>query len=298
VRLFGGQLEKDGLAYIAYANDRVTERLEAESSPDHKPRHDLMHHLIHARDPQTNAPFTRRDLDAESSLLIAAGADTTSTTLAAALFYLTLPSSQAILSDLTTQLSSQFPTVESIRGQAITNQPLLRAIIDESLRLSPSVPTHLPRTIVQNPGITIAGHFIPKGTTVGCAAYVLHRDPLAFPKADEFLPERWLVDEDAEEGSLRCKEQVDKAREAFCAFSLGSRGCVGKGLAYLELAMVLGRVLWEFDVVMVEGQKEMTVRTVEEGRKRGWKVSGKEFQLKDSFLAERDGPVVKFVKRR
>ena len=49
------------------------------------------------------------------------------------------------------------------------------------------------------------------------------------------------------------KESIRIARDAFCAFSLGTRGCVGRSVAYLELALELARCLWLFDIRQAEG---------------------------------------------
>jgi cytochrome P450 len=294
----GGQTARDEHAYIEYANACVASRIASPKGKSEE-RKDVMYHMLNARDPISNLPFSKKDLDAESSLLIAAGADTTSTTLAAAIFYLTLPSSRGYLEELTQQLRQSFENPQSIRGSKIATQPLLRAVADETLRLSPSVPTHLPRMVVERPGITIAGRFIPAGTIVGSPAYVLHRNQEAYPEPEQFRPERWTVQEGAAADSLQHPNQVALAKEAFCAFSLGSRGCVGKSLAYMELSIALGRLLWNFDVRRAAGMETtVTARTVEAGSAKGWTVRPTEYQLKDRFLAERDGPMVEFRPRQ
>ena len=312
MNLFGGQLARDEHAYVSYANDRVTERLTIEKDSTNKTRNDMMHHLIHARDPLTDKPFTRQDLDAESSLLIAAGADTTSTTLSAAFFYLTLPSSVPILQHIQSQLRSTYPALSSITTPSITTHTYLRAIIDETLRLAPPVPTHLPRTIIPNAsgGLNFDDHFIPTGTTVGCSAYVLHHDPTAYPDPFSFRPERWIPHDHSTNTNtastststhlpapspLQTPQQVSLAREAFTAFSHGSRGCVGKQLAYLELCICLGRVLWTYDIRRSANQPGVTM--ADQRRKRGWKIRDDEYQLRDCFLAERQGPWVEFRRR-
>ena len=311
MNLFGGQLARDEHAYVSYANDRVAERLAMEDNPTKKPRADMMHHMIHARDPVTSQPFTRQDLDAESSLLIAAGADTTSTTLAAAFFYLTLPSSLPILTEIQSQLRRTYVSISDIAAPSITAHTYLRAIIDETLRLAPPVPTHLPRTIIPNPsgGLMIDDNFIRQGTTVGCSAYVLHHDATAYPSPYEFLPERWIPHPSSASTTtlksttptpthlsnpspLQSPSQISLARQSFTPFSHGSRGCVGRSLAYLELSLTLARILHLYDVRRTEKQPGVTL--AEERRRRGWDVRDDEYQLRDCFLAEREGPWVEF----
>jgi cytochrome P450 len=265
-------------------------------------RKDMMHFILNARDPQTDRPFSRSDLDAEASLLIAAGADTTSTTLAAALFYLTLPSSSRVLSKLQTELRESFASSADIKSPSITSHTYLRAVIDEVLRLAPPVPTHLPRQVIPNQGLNIDGMTIPRGAIVGVPAYALHHNEQYFPESWAFRPERWIPsnpttpDRDVADSaepvgesglSLRDPAQVQAAREAFAPFSLGSRGCVGRSLAYLELCICLGRLLYTFDIRRAEHSDDIAVR-------RGHDVRLDEYQLKDRFLADRNGPMIEF----
>lgn len=304
---FGGKTAQAEHDFVAYASSCVKARA-AEEREFEKVRLDMMHYLLNAKDPVTGEPFTDQDLDSESSLLIAAGADTTSSTLAAAFFYLTLPASVSILSHLQRSLRTAFREASAITWSATKNNAYLRAVIEESLRMAPAAPAHLPRTILHSPGIEIAGHFIPVGTTVGCSAYVLHHNETAYPDSFSFRPERWIVSGTESDKEVRPStkihlpfvsplqdpEQVARAREAFCAFSLGSRGCPGKTLAYMELCLALARVLWEFDLRRADDEVQLSVRSEEYARKHGLDWRDDEYQLKDVFIVDRAGPVIEF----
>lgn len=293
---FGGQAARDEFHFVAYAAACMKERIAKEEEEEKEVRKDMMHYILNAKDPVTSRPFTQLELEAETSLLIAAGADTTSSSLAAAFFYLMLPSSEPILQYLQQQLRKDFAEVSSITWSAVKNHAYFRAVVEEILRFSPAVPSELPRTIIAKPGIEIAGEFIPAGTTVGCSAYVLHHDEAAYPEPFAFKPERWIPQNIethlAEPSPLQDAGQIAKAREAFCAFSLGSRGCVGKQLAYMELSLALARVLWTFD--MRRAPEQVTTRTKDEAELRGLPWHENEYQVKDVFLTVRDGPLVEF----
>ncbi|KAF2626375.1 cytochrome P450 [Macroventuria anomochaeta] len=99
--------------------------------------------------------------------------------------------------------------------------PYLTAVVKESLRLSMANPTRLPH-VVPAGGWLFKGTFFPANSIVGCAAYELHFNPDVFPEPREFMPERWL---DATE---------DMSRYWF-AFGAGSRACIARNLATLEL---------------------------------------------------------------
>lgn len=296
--IIGGETAQAEHAFVEYASTCVKARAAKEHEGKNE-RKDMMHYILNAKDPESGQPFTDADLDAESSLLIAAGADTTSTTLAAAFFYLTLPSSARVLSHLQQMLRSEYATQTDMTWTTIKGNTYLRAVIEETLRLAPAAPSELPRTILHKPGLEIAGEFIPAGTTVGCAAYVLHHNEESYPDSFSFLPERWIADSSVtthldEPSVLQQPEQVARAREAFCAFSLGSRGCVGKTLAYMELCLTLAHVLRMYDIRRAEGVEQISIRSEEYAKQRGLQWKEDEYQIKDVFITDRAGPVVQF----
>lgn len=85
-------------------------------------------------------------------------------------------------------------------------------MIKESLRLSSPVPGTIPR-IVPDGGVTWAGCYLPAGTSVSMALRTIHDNEDIFPNADQFLPERWLDNEDLDHWLV--------------VFGKGSRACIG-----------------------------------------------------------------------
>lgn len=63
-----------------------------------------------------------------------------------------------------------------------------------------------------------------------------------FRRPDEFIPERFL-DGAKEEG-----EFSHDHRGVLQPFSVGTRNCIGKNLAYAEMRLVLAKVLFHFDM--------------------------------------------------
>ncbi|KAK9425302.1 putative Cytochrome P450 [Seiridium unicorne] len=64
----------------------------------------------------------------------------------------------------------------------------------------------------------------------------------------KFKPERWLIP--AADGSGNDGEsQFDSAAGPQLAFGLGTRGCYGKRLAYLELRILITMILWNFELL-------------------------------------------------
>lgn len=67
--------------------------------------------------------------------------------------------------------------------------PYLTAVVNETLRLTP-IAVAVPRRLRE--AVTLAGHHLPTGTTVGASIYVAHRSR-AWTRPDEFEPERFLA---------------------------------------------------------------------------------------------------------
>lgn len=221
---------------------------------------------------------------------IIAGSDTTSTAMAATIFYLVR--NVHALKTATAEIRSKFNNAEDIvHGPDLGSCTYLRACIDEAMRLSPSVGGILPREVLAG-GITIDGMTLPEGTVVGASHYTLHHNADYFPAPFTYTPERWLTGAaDGATGRVTAADDVQRAQSAFCPFSVGPRGCIGKGLAYAEMMTTLARTLFLYDMRRAvgvvdpgEGRPEL-----EWGRHRET-----EFQLIDTFTSAKTGPMVEF----
>jgi cytochrome P450 len=283
--------------YMAYSKAQAVER--TQMSADKSDRKDFFYYLLKAKDPETGLGFSMQELWGESNLLIIAGSDTTSTALASAIFYLV--HNLTCLSKATAEVRNSFTDVEVIKpGEQLNNCHYLRAVIDEGMRLSPPVGGLLPREVLPG-GLTIDDQPIPERAVVGVPHYAIHHNPSYFPDPFGFHPERWLVASKNERGEWSegaTKEEIDRARSAFAPFSLGPRGCIGKGMAYNELTTSLARLLWLFDMrLATEREGGGPLGEGREGLEWGRQRKG-EYQLRDSFTSLKDGPVVVFRKRR
>lgn len=239
-----------------------------------QPRKDFVHYLSQAKDPETGKGYGPREMANDLRLLIVAGSDTSSVVMAAIFYYLTR--NPAIMEKLQGELRGTFSDANHIvSGPKINSCHYLRAVIDEALRLSPPVSSSLPREI-DGGGMNVDGIALPAGTVVGSGTFAMHRNEEYFAEPLTYMPERWLP-------KYTPAEQITRARTAFFPFSLGSRGCIGKLMAYNELSIVVGRVFWLYDVRLSPGDKT------------GQDVDGL-YEIKDVFVASRDGPIVEFRK--
>ncbi|KAL3952158.1 cytochrome P450-like protein [Purpureocillium lilacinum] len=273
--------------YMAYSKGQLTERTKLGEETD---RRDFFYYLLKARDPETGQGFSTPELWGESNLLIIAGSDTTSTAMAATLFYLVR--NARALERATKEIRGKFSDVEEIvHGPTLGSCSYLRACIDEAMRMSPSVGGILPREVLPG-GITIEGQTLPPGTVVGTPHYTIHHNDDYYPTPYSYVPERWMAGEaNPVTGRATTEDEVARAQSAFCPFSVGPRGCIGKGLAYVEMTTTLARTLYMYDL-----RKAVGVVDPGEGRPDlEWgRHRVEEFQLVDTFTSAKKGPMIEF----
>lgn len=75
-------------------------------------------------------------------------------------------------------------------------------------------------------------------------AYSIHTNKTVFPNASIFQPERWL-NEPTGSGARPLSHHL-------FSFGKGSRGCLGKELAYMELYVAIATILWRFEIELYE----------------------------------------------
>lgn len=291
--LMGLIADSDSLKYMKYAGDQMASRIAAETEHPETTQKDFCHYLFNAKDSETGKGFSTAELNADSGLIISAGSDTTALSLAATFFYLL--HNPDTLAKLTSEVRSSFTSPDEINSKTLAKLPYLRACIDEALRLSPPAAGHLPREVLPG-GLTIDEHYFPAGTVVGTSAYAIHHSKEYYPDPFTYCPERWIIDPTTtDDNDLRSPESVAKARAAFCAFSHGPRGCIGKRVAYIEMSNAVASLLFSHDMRLAPGAEEFGGG--DPGDKHWGRRRVDEFQLRDNFLAYRDGPKVEFKLR-
>jgi len=268
----------------------VQKDLELHPKPDNEVRKDFFYWLFRAEDPETGERgYTLNELFGECELLTIAGSDTTSIVLSAAFFYLSRQPS--VQSKLATEILSTFSSYDEIKsGSKIMSCKYLTAFLEEAMRMTPPVSAEPARVVLQG-GTTVDGHYVPEGLHVSTGLYCLSFNKDVYPEPFTFRPERWIVAEDKDVGSSA--ESVAAARDAFCAFSYGSRGCVGKNLAWLEMRIVIAKFLWKFEV---RADPDNNLGGGNPGGKPG-RQRKDQYQTYDVFVSSRKGPVVQLKKR-
>ena len=118
---------------------------------------------------RTNKGLTLPETENSIGDMMIAGSETVASTLAAVFYHLTR--SPSTYQDLAKDLRGKFNRQTEINITAVSDLPFLNAVINEAMRLCPSLPMVMPR-IVPEPGAHICGYWFPAG--VGISPFLLN----------------------------------------------------------------------------------------------------------------------------
>lgn len=174
--------------------------------------------------------------------LLAAGTETTSTTLEWAMSLLL--NHPDVLKRAQEEIESNVGRDRLLDKNDLPRLPYLHCIISETLRLYPPTPMLLPHEASTD--CKIHGYDVPAGSMVLVNAYAIHRDPAMWEDPEEFRPERF---------------ELGRAEGKFMMpFGMGRRRCPGENLAMRTMGLVLGALLQCFDWTRV-GDREVDIAT-------------------------------------
>ncbi|MCW3040237.1 MAG: cytochrome [Solirubrobacterales bacterium] len=177
---------------------------------------DLLSMLLASRD-DARRPMTDRELRDQLVTMLAAGHETTSTSIAWAIERLVRHPD--LIRDLRTELD---------RGES----DLLDAVIKETLRSRPVVP-QIVRYLTEP--TVIDDVLVPADTMVMLPISVIHMDPDVYPDPEAFLPQRYL-------------DGKDPGGYSWLPFGGGTRRCPGASLALLEMRVIIRTIIQNADL--------------------------------------------------
>lgn len=120
--------------------------------------------------------------------------------------------------------------------------PYLRACIKESQRI---YPLGVGNARVNQKDVVLSGYRVPAGTQVLMISTSLNMDEKHYPRAKEYLPERWLRPEQTEGNVNNLKPS---SPFVFLPFGFGARSCIGRRIVELELELGIARLIRNFKV--------------------------------------------------
>ncbi|XP_052057805.1 cytochrome P450 2B5-like [Mytilus californianus] len=200
-----------------YVKKQIEKHKENYNSSETRDFIDIYLHQLYSEN-ESNIP--ERSLFHMIFDLFAAGSETTSTTLLWIILYLIkYPSVQDLC-------RTEITTVAGLRQVSYADKdkmPYTLAVIDEVQRIASIGPIGLPRACMED--VSISGRIIPKHSVIIPHFMSAHYDEKYWENPTEFQPERFLTDDG----------KHIKHHKAFHPFSLGSRTCIGKNVAEMEL---------------------------------------------------------------
>lgn len=177
--------------------------------------------------------LSRIELLGTAEIILLAGYDTTSTTLA--YFFWVIAKNADIQERLRDQLIAH-----GIESQ------YLKQVLNETMRLYPVAPYIATRLATRT--VTINGYTIPEGTKIVYNSWLVHRDSEIWPDPLRFDPDRF-------------REGADIDPCAFAPFGLGERRCLAYQLAPLEMKMIICDLLLRYRIKLI-GPKELDIEPV------------------------------------
>ncbi|TYZ64765.1 hypothetical protein PybrP1_009566 [[Pythium] brassicae (nom. inval.)] len=240
------RLQREARVMYAIADSVLEKRLN-ESTEEIDGRPDIMSRFIRkARELRAEGDADAEGvsvlgLDTLRSIFLtfnSAGWDTTSSVITYTLYTLVLypEVKQKLFKEL------QTITKADLTFDGIKKLPYLDAVVNETLRLYPTVP--LNQREAAEDDILPDGTFIPAGTTIFFSSWYMGRhNPVFGENRDKFCPERWLT-----------MEKRPSAYD-FPVFLAGSRICPGMNMGLTETKIFVATIVSQFDFEMQEGEQ-------------------------------------------
>ncbi|KAJ6012981.1 hypothetical protein N7522_003336 [Penicillium canescens] len=221
------------------SNIAALDRRLGPSADDKRP--DLLTPVVpHLDEPEG---FSMGQLRSTVGSLMIAGSETTASVLTSAHYFVL--SHPQVYAQLKKEVRASFEREEDINSIAVNNCKYMVAVLQETMRIWPAIPSSLPRT---SHGCFIDGNWVPNGAKVGVHQWSAYRSEVNFTRPEEFLPERWLEGES--------QQFKDDNKAAFQPFAVGPRNCLGMSFAKVELRLIFARLVWNFDMELLTSREE------------------------------------------
>ncbi|KAJ4974624.1 hypothetical protein NE237_007798 [Protea cynaroides] len=224
----------------------INERLKMEAGGEKRSKDDLeskdfLEIFLEIKQQEDGkAALSMRQLKALLLDIISAGTDTTTTTLEWA--FAEMMQNPNIMRKVQEELGKVVGMSNKVEESHISMLPYLNAVVKETLRLHPAISLLIPHCPSQS--CTIGQFTIPKGANVFLNVWKIHRDPEAWEDPSEFLPERFLRDNNG----------YDYMGNNFnyLPFGSGRRICPGISLAERMSMYMLATLLHSFEWKLLE----------------------------------------------
>jgi cytochrome P450 len=221
---------------IALLDARVQRMIDARRAAA-EPSHDLLSHLLQARDEDDGGLMSDKQVRDEILTLFVAGHETTANGLAWAIYSLVRrPELYARARAVVDSLGGRPPTLADL-GRL----EFLTRVFKEALRLYPPVYLFARISVAE---VTIAGRVVPDRSIVLLSPWTVQRRADLWPEPKRFDPDRFAPELEA-----------TRPRDAWIPFSDGPRVCIGAHFAQLEAPLVLATLLQRADFTLPDDRE-------------------------------------------
>ena len=219
-------------------DETIYQEIATRRTEDYSQRQDILSLLMSAKD-ETGEGMKDYELRDELMTLMLAGHETTATAIAWALYWTHRhPEIKAKLQAEIASLGADPDPMELVK------LPYLDAVCKETLRIYPVAMLTFPRNVIEP--TELMGYKLEVGQVmVGCI-YLLHQREDVYPEHHKFKPERFL------------EREFDPYE--FFPFGAGKRRCIGEALAKLELKLVLGTIISQYELELKGDRPEIPAR--------------------------------------
>jgi cytochrome P450 len=209
---------------------RFIERQRLEGKDDNN----LLAMLMDAKDEDSGETMSTKQLRDEMITIYVAGHETSTFALSWTLYLLTCH--PEIYAKAKAEVK-QIKDIENIGFQGIYTLTYLNQILMESMRIYPPAFV-FGRRVLQD--TVIDDTLLKKDDNIVVNVYGLHNDPNIWPNPDEFNPERFTAE------AIKSRD-----KNAYIPFGGGPRMCIGNNFAIMEITMILAKLLYHFDLELV-----------------------------------------------
>ncbi|KAH7014166.1 cytochrome P450 [Microdochium trichocladiopsis] len=182
------------------------------------------------------------DLTGDAYLIAVAGSDTTAASLTC-LFFL-LATNPKVLKALQKEIDHAYESTANSTPDSLALGKLtyLNAVINETIRLHPPVPSGLARETPAE-GLTVGDLYIPGNTIVQVPSHTIFHNERYWGRPNDFIPERWTD-----------QPELIKDGSVYAPFGFGRYSCIGKQLGLMEIRYVTAELVRRYDVKLAPGQ--------------------------------------------
>src|SRR6185503_9220852 len=218
--------------------ETVVYRIIAERRRSGRDEPDLLSMFLSARDEETGAVMTDRQLRDEVMTMLLAGHETTSLALSWTYYLLSRhpEAERSVTDEVDRVIGDRRPEFGHVDQLSCT-----RRVIEESLRLYPPAWGFSRLALGDD---QIGGYRVPKGSIVVVIPFVVHRRPKLWPDPERFDPDRFAPERESA-----------RPRFAYIPFGGGPRGCIGSQFAMMEAQLIAAAIAQRYRIVLVPDQR-------------------------------------------